>query len=105
MEEKPRPRSGPLLVVGILCGFLSGFIGGIWGLAVTSGRGGPPERLFIATVIAAPILGLAFALAMWFLLRLRSRGMEWLVQLLVDLLGAGLLCAGVFYVFARMMKS
>jgi len=107
MEEKPKARSVPLLLVGLLFGLVFGFCGGITGIAMTStGKGGPSERIVLPTLIAAPIVGAGLALAMWFLLpRLKSRIAEWLVQLLADAAGAGVFCGVVFYVYGRMMRG
>ena len=106
MEEKPKPRSVPLLLVGLLFGLLSGFIGGIYGVAITAGKGGPSERIVIPTLIAAPIVGAGIAITVWLLMpRMKRRIVDWAAQLLADLAGAGLFCGLAFYVFARMMRS
>jgi hypothetical protein len=106
MEEKPKPRSVILLEVALVFGALSGLIGGIYGIAVTAGKGGPSERVVIPTLIAAPIVGAVFVVAVWLLMpRPKARIMDWVAQLLADIVGAALLCGVAFYVFARMMKS
>jgi len=68
MEEKPKPRSVILLEVALVFGALSGLIGGIYGIAVTAGKGGPSERVVIPTLIAAPIVGAVFVVAVWLLM-------------------------------------
>jgi hypothetical protein len=108
MEEKPKPRSVPLLLVGLLFGLGSGFVGAVYGISFTHPRGamGLSERIVLPAIVMGPLVGAGVAVALWVLLpRRTSRAVEWILQLAADLVGAGLLAGVVCCLFAAITRG
>jgi hypothetical protein len=104
MEEIRKPRSIALLITGLLLGAAAGFFGALWGAAVTAVRGilSLSEQVLLTAAVGGLLLGSGVALVIWWI---HPRRGGWGLQLIVDMLGAGISAVIVFSVVGRMMRS
>lgn len=100
MEENAKPRSLPL-AVGLLLGVTCGFLGGLYGAALSTSRGifNLTEEVVMTAALGRALTGAVFSIGVG--LRMK----RWGLQLIADVLGSGLVSTLVFYVVARLMKS